>query len=44
MNTEEKNPVTGYFVTNVKQTKSKMKFDEETSERLWRESVKALNA
>ncbi|XP_001237833.3 retinol dehydrogenase 12 isoform X2 [Anopheles arabiensis] len=44
VNTEEKNPVTGYFVTNVKQTKSKMKFDEETSERLWRESVKALNA
>uniref|UniRef100_A0A182SFS5 Uncharacterized protein n=1 Tax=Anopheles maculatus TaxID=74869 RepID=A0A182SFS5_9DIPT len=43
VNTEEKNPVTGYFVTNVEQTKSKMKFDEETSERLWRESFKALN-
>ncbi|XP_052894155.1 retinol dehydrogenase 12 isoform X1 [Anopheles moucheti] len=43
INTEERNPVTGYFVTNVEQTKSKMKFDEETSERLWRESFKALN-
>ncbi|XP_053676326.1 retinol dehydrogenase 12-like [Anopheles nili] len=43
VNTEEKNPVTGYFVTNIEQTKSKAKFDEETSERLWRESVKALN-
>lgn len=39
-NSEEKNPSTNYLIRNLKQTKSKHQFDEETSVRLWEESVK----
>ncbi|XP_031621652.1 retinol dehydrogenase 13-like [Contarinia nasturtii] len=37
-NTDEKNPATGYFVRNLKQTKSKVKFDDQIGARLWKES------
>ncbi|KXJ84445.1 hypothetical protein RP20_CCG008933 [Aedes albopictus] len=39
---EKRNPVTGYFVSNVKMRKSKYPFDEEISVRLWNESVEAI--
>jgi NAD(P)-dependent dehydrogenase (short-subunit alcohol dehydrogenase family) len=42
-NTEEKNPVTGYMVADVKQVKSKVQFSEEVSEKLWVESAKMCN-
>uniref|UniRef100_A0A182Q1S6 Deoxyhypusine synthase n=1 Tax=Anopheles farauti TaxID=69004 RepID=A0A182Q1S6_9DIPT len=40
--TPERNPLTGYFVSNVKMRRSKYHFDEETSVRLWEESVRAI--
>uniref|UniRef100_A0A182TB86 Trafficking protein particle complex subunit 2-like protein n=1 Tax=Anopheles maculatus TaxID=74869 RepID=A0A182TB86_9DIPT len=40
--TPEQNPVTGYFISNVKMRRSKFHFDEETSVRLWDESVRAI--
>lgn len=40
INSEEKNPATGYFITSLKQTKSKVKFSDEISEKLWMESMK----
>ncbi|XP_039444569.1 retinol dehydrogenase 13 isoform X1 [Culex pipiens pallens] len=42
VNTVEKNPATGHFVTNLKQTKSKAAFDDQISERLWKESVREI--
>ncbi|XP_065083406.1 retinol dehydrogenase 12-like [Ochlerotatus camptorhynchus] len=39
---EKRNPVTGYFVSNVKMRKSKFPFDEQISVRLWNESVEAI--
>ncbi|XP_058459435.1 retinol dehydrogenase 12 isoform X2 [Malaya genurostris] len=44
INTEEKNPATGYFVTNLKQTKSKVIFDDQISEKFWRESAREVNS
>ncbi|XP_055533706.1 retinol dehydrogenase 13-like isoform X1 [Wyeomyia smithii] len=44
VNTAEKNPSTGYFITNLKQTKSKVAFDDEISEKLWRESAREINS
>uniref|UniRef100_A0A182MT87 Uncharacterized protein n=1 Tax=Anopheles culicifacies TaxID=139723 RepID=A0A182MT87_9DIPT len=40
--TPERNPVTGYFISNVKMRRSKFHFDEQTSVRLWEESVRAI--
>lgn len=40
VNTEEKNPATGYFIKNVSTKQSKYKFSETTSKRLWTESMK----
>lgn len=40
VNTDEKNPATGYFVRNLKQTKSKVQFDDKIGTRLWTESEK----
>ncbi|XP_058054904.1 retinol dehydrogenase 14-like [Anopheles bellator] len=40
--TPERNPVTGYFISNVRMRRSKFHFDEETSARLWDESVRAI--
>lgn len=40
VNTVEKNPATGYFVRSLKQTKSKVQFDDEIGARLWTESEK----
>lgn len=40
VNTDEKNPATGYFVRNLKQTKSKVQFDDQIGTRLWVESEK----
>ncbi|XP_055609935.1 retinol dehydrogenase 12-like isoform X2 [Uranotaenia lowii] len=42
VNTVDKNPSTGYFVTNLQQTKSKFKFDDATSEQLWMESARQV--
>jgi NAD(P)-dependent dehydrogenase (short-subunit alcohol dehydrogenase family) len=42
-NTDEKNPVTGWMIADVKQVKSKVKFSEEVSEKLWAESAKACS-
>ncbi|XP_049298589.1 retinol dehydrogenase 14 isoform X1 [Anopheles funestus] len=42
--TAERNPITGYFISNVKMRRSKYHFDEETSVRLWEESVRAIAA
>lgn len=39
-NTESENPSTNYIIRDCKQTKSPAKFDEETSVRLWEESLK----
>ncbi|XP_065083488.1 retinol dehydrogenase 12-like isoform X1 [Ochlerotatus camptorhynchus] len=43
VNTADKNPATGYYIANVKQTKSKFVFDDQVSERLWNESVREIN-
>lgn len=40
VNTDQVNPATGYFVRNLKQTKSKVKFDDEVGAKLWTESEK----
>ncbi|EAA11306.4 AGAP006530-PA [Anopheles gambiae str. PEST] len=40
--TPDRNPVTGYFISNVKMRRSKFHFDEETSVRLWDASVRAI--
>ncbi|XP_058125973.1 retinol dehydrogenase 13-like [Anopheles ziemanni] len=40
--TPDRNPVRGFFVSNVKMRRSKFHFDEETSIRLWNESVRAI--
>lgn len=40
VNTEATNPCTGYFVRNVKQSKSIMQFDDLIGSRLWTESEK----
>ncbi|XP_053674313.1 retinol dehydrogenase 14-like [Anopheles nili] len=40
--TRERNPVTGYFISNVKMRRSKFHFNEETSVRLWDESVRMI--
>ena len=42
MTTPDRNPVTGYFISNVKMRRSKFHFDEETSIRLWDASVRAI--
>ncbi|XP_062544022.1 retinol dehydrogenase 12-like [Armigeres subalbatus] len=39
---EKRNPTTGYFISNVKMRRSKFSFDEEISQRLWNESVAAI--
>ncbi|XP_058459434.1 retinol dehydrogenase 12 isoform X1 [Malaya genurostris] len=39
---EHRNPVTGYFVSNLQMRKSKFHFDEQTSIRLWNESMIAI--
>lgn len=44
INTEEFNPVKGYFVKNLRQTKSRIRIDEETSIRLWEESEKLCSS
>lgn len=38
-NTEENNPLTGYFITSLKQQKSKIEFDDEVSRGLWIKSL-----
>lgn len=40
INTDDINPATGYYVRNLKQTKSKVLFNDETGVRLWNESEK----
>lgn len=40
VNTETVNPATGYYVRSLKQTKSKVQFDDEVGARLWDESEK----
>lgn len=40
VNTDTVNPSAGYFVRNLKQTKSKMQFDDLIGSRLWTESEK----
>lgn len=40
VNSDVKNPAKGYFVRNLKQTKSKVEFDDEVGGRLWTESEK----
>uniref|UniRef100_A0A182UE62 Uncharacterized protein n=1 Tax=Anopheles melas TaxID=34690 RepID=A0A182UE62_9DIPT len=40
--TPDRNPVTGYFISNVKMRRSKFHFDEETSVRLWDATVRAI--
>lgn len=40
LNTDEKNPSTGYIVRNLKQTKSTVQFDDKIGARLWTESEK----
>lgn len=40
INTDEINPATGYFVRSLKQTKSKVQFDDKIGARLWTESEK----
>ena len=40
VNTDEKNPATGYLVRNLKQTKSKVQFNDKIGTRLWTESDK----
>lgn len=40
VNTDDINPATGYFVQNLKQTKSKVQFDDKIGARLWTESEK----
>lgn len=40
VNTEQENPATGYFVRNLKQSKSKHEFNDEIGVRLWSESEK----
>lgn len=42
VNTEQKNPATGYFVRSLRQDKSKFAFSDEVSERLWAESERAV--
>lgn len=44
VNTDEKNPATGYLVKNLKQTKSPVKFDDDVSVRLWDESEKLCSS
>lgn len=44
MNTEEFNPAKGYMVKNLRQSKSKMKFSDEISARLWDESEKLCSS
>lgn len=40
INTDEKNPATGYFIRSLTQTKSKQQFDDKIGLRLWTESEK----
>lgn len=40
VNTDTVNPLAGYYLRNLKQTKSKMVFDDEVGTRLWAESEK----
>lgn len=44
VNTDEKNPSTGYFVRNLQQTKSKVQFDDQVGVRLWDESEKLCSS
>lgn len=43
-NTMDKNPATGFFVRNCKQTKSKFQFDDQVGVRLWNESEKLCSS
>lgn len=43
VNTEEKNPSTGYIVVDLKQKKSKVDFSDEISKKLWDESDRMCN-
>lgn len=40
INTEDENPAKGYFITSLKQIKSKINFVDTISEKLWNESLK----
>lgn len=40
VNSKMKNPATGYFITSLKQTKSKIKFEDDISDKLWRKSLR----
>jgi len=40
VNTPSKNPATGYYVKDLRQSKSKVKFSDEISERFWNESMR----
>ncbi|XP_055609939.1 retinol dehydrogenase 12-like [Uranotaenia lowii] len=42
VNTDAKNPCTGYYVSSLKMTKSKVQFDEAVSEQLWKESERQV--
>lgn len=42
VNTEAKNPATGYYVRSLRQDKSKYAFSDAVSERLWAESERAV--
>lgn len=43
-NTETENPVTGYYVRNLKQSKSKVQFEDDIGVRLWAESEKMCSS
>lgn len=43
VNTEGKNPSTGYIVVDLKQKKSKVDFSDEISKKLWDESLRMCN-
>lgn len=44
INTTEKNPATGYIIRSLKQTKSKVQFDDKIGARLWTESEKLCSS
>lgn len=44
INTDDKNPATGYYIRSLKQTKSKVQFDDQIGARLWDESEKLCSS
>lgn len=38
-NTDTENPLTGYFITSLKQKKSKIDFNDDISQGLWKKSL-----